>query len=364
MSGQPRPRRLQPAASALPPWRPGRPDPPEGNPIPLEEPRCRLPPETPRPAARSAVPPTGAHSPNALRPPPPVRARFYNFCRLLGGANRSPARPRKVETIFGIQKGSCRTRTPPAPASADLRAPRQRRVRNPGGRTRPAPGRGRPPGRGEVRTGSAPRRGQVRDTLHPPERQVAARAAAPREARPGGNAPSPGRTPSRPGTRRPAPRRPRSLGHRPSPRDARPSSRGPRAGGHPRPADAGERAPLRVPEGPRGKVPQSADAATAVLEDAEARGCGHPARGRERPQRGDGGAEKGNQRQGEAGRGGAEEGAGGGGRPVHRVRAGRERGGLGAEGARTPREGAGGGGERDSDGRPPQPPVPPGTPSR
>lgn len=35
------------------------------------------------------------------------------------------------------------------------------------------------PGRGEVRTVSALRRGQVRDTLYPLERQVAPRAAAP-----------------------------------------------------------------------------------------------------------------------------------------------------------------------------------------
>lgn len=60
-------------------------------------------------------PDTRFPSSNAVRPLPIVHSRFYNFCRLLGGAKMSRAQARKVETIFGIQKGSCRTRTQSAP---------------------------------------------------------------------------------------------------------------------------------------------------------------------------------------------------------------------------------------------------------
>lgn len=69
----------------------------------------------------------------------------------------------------------------------------------------------------------APRRGQVRDTLYPLERQVAASAAPPREARRSGNALRVLRLrPNCPGTRRPAPLLPRSPGHRESPRERAP----------------------------------------------------------------------------------------------------------------------------------------------
>lgn len=135
-----------------------------------------------------------------------VRSGFYNFCRLSGGAKMGQAQPRKVETIFGIQKGSCRTLTQSAPKTHACLyrfvVSNQGRIRKPLG---PQPtrgalglgysrGSGSASGEGAFRGGarsarvSAPRRGQVRDTLYPLERQVAASAAPPREARPGGNA--------------------------------------------------------------------------------------------------------------------------------------------------------------------------------
>ena len=80
--------------------------------------RAPAPEPRPRPAQsirRAGAPGAGSQSSSAVRPLPTVHSRFYNFCRLLGGAKMSPARPRKVETIFGIQKGSCRTRTQSAP---------------------------------------------------------------------------------------------------------------------------------------------------------------------------------------------------------------------------------------------------------